>query len=97
MCRVSLAWKKPVFSLMSAPVVDHVKRAAVQEITSKSPFNVFNIVAVLAILVIGYFLYKKFTDKFQKGAIKFPSIVPATAGPPAAAPVVVEAGPEVIP
>ena len=85
---------------MSAPVVDHVKRAAVQEITSKSPFNIFNIVAIVAVLVIGYFLYKKFTDKFQKGAIKFPSIVPAATGPPvaaAAAPVVVEAKPEVIP
>jgi len=83
---------------MSAPVVDHVKRAAVQEITSKSPFNVFNIVAIVAVLVIGYFLYKKFTDKFQKGAIKFPSIVPASvSSTSAAAPVVVEAGPEVIP
>ena len=83
---------------MSAPVVDHVKRAAVQEITSKSPFNVFNIVAIVAVLVIGYFLYKKFNDKFQKGAIKFPSIVPASASSVAdAAPVVVEAGPEVIP
>lgn len=83
---------------MSAPVVDHVKRATVQEITSKSPFNVFNIVAIVAVLVIGYFLYKKFTDKFQKGAIKFPSIVPAAASSvAAAAPVVVETSPEVIP
>ena len=82
---------------MSAPVVDHAKRAAVQEITSKSPFNVFNIVAVVAILVIGYFLYKKFTDKFQKGAIRFPSIVPASVNSAEAAPVVVAAGPEVIP
>lgn len=82
---------------MSAPVVDHVKRAAVQEITSKSPFNVFNIVAIVAILVIGYFLYKKFTEKFQKGAIKFPTIVPATVKTPEVAPVIVEAKPEVIP
>jgi hypothetical protein len=83
---------------MSAPVVDHVKRAAVQEITSKSPFNVFNIVAIVAVLVIGYFLYKKFTDKFQKGAIKFPSIVPASAsGTASSAPVVVDTSPEVIP
>ena len=82
---------------MNAPVVDHAKRAAVHEITSKSPFNVFNIVAVVAILVIGYFLYKKFTAKFQKGAIKFPTIVPAAVKMPEAAPVVVEAGPDVIP
>jgi hypothetical protein len=79
------------------PVVDHAKRAAVQEIASSSPFNVFNIVALVAILVIGYFLYKKFNEKFQKGAIKFPSIVPAATSQPTAAPVVVEAGPEVIP
>lgn len=81
------------------PVVDHAKRAAVQEITSKSPFNVFNIVAIVAVLVIGYFLYKKFTDKFQKGAIKFPTIVPAATASPklAEAPVVVETKPEVIP
>ena len=78
--------------------MDHVKRAAVQEITSKSPFNIFNIVAIVAVLVIGYFLYKKFTDKFQKGAIKFPSIVPApVSSVAAAAPVVVETAPEVIP
>ena len=82
---------------MSAPVFDHVKRAAVQEITSKSPFNIFNIVAIVAVLVIGYFLYKKFTDKFQKGAIKFPSIVPASVSSAEAAPVVVETSPEVIP
>jgi len=81
---------------MSAPVVDHAKRAAVQEITSKSPFNVFNIVAIVAILVIGFFLYKKFTSKFQQGAIKFPSIVPA-ASASEAAPIVVETSSEVIP
>jgi hypothetical protein len=80
---------------MSAPVVDHAKRAVIQEITSKSPFNVFNIVAIIAILVIGYFLYKKFTDKFQKGAVKIPDIVaapPKTA--PKAAPTVIETVPE---
>lgn len=65
---------------MTAPVVDHVKRSTIQEITSKSPFNIFNIVAIVAILVIGYFLYRKFTDKFQKGAIKIPPILPM--GPP---------------
>lgn len=61
---------------MSAPVVDHARRAVIQDITSKSPFNIFNIVAVVAILVIGFFLYKKFTDKFQKGSIKIPDILP---------------------
>lgn len=79
---------------MSAPVVDHAKRAVIQEITSKSPFNVFNIVAIVAILVIGYFLYKKFTDKFQKGAVKIPDIMPTTPKVTKAAATVVETMPE---
>jgi hypothetical protein len=79
---------------MSAPVVDHAKRAVIQEITSKSPFNVFNIVAIVAILVIGYFLYKKFTDKFQKGSIKIPDIMPSAPKVVKQAATVVEAVPE---
>lgn len=55
-----------------APVVDHIKRSTIQEIVSKSPFNIFNIVALVAILVIGYFLYRKFTQKFARGAIRMP-------------------------
>lgn len=78
---------------MSAPVVDHAKRAVIQEITSKSPFNVFNIVAIVAILIIGYFLYKKFTQKFQKGAIKLSDIAPAAAAVKKQAAAVVEAVP----
>ena len=58
----------------AVPVVDHVKRAALGEIKSNSPFNIINIVALIAILVIGYFLYKKFTEKFQKGAIQVPQV-----------------------
>jgi hypothetical protein len=80
---------------MSAPVVDHAKRAIIQDITSKSPFNIFNIVAIVAIFVIGYFLYKKFTTKFQKGAIKIPDIMPAMMK--RAPPAVVETAPEPIP
>ena len=71
---------------MSAPVVDHAKKAAIQEITSKSFFNVFNIVAIVAIVVIGYFLYKKFTQKFDKGAIKIPEIFTKPSVPVAAIP-----------
>jgi len=52
------------------PVVDHAKRANIESIRSKSPFSILNIVAVVAILIIGYFLYKKFTQKFNNGAIK---------------------------
>jgi hypothetical protein len=58
----------------AVPVVDHVKRAVIDEIKAKSPFNIFNIVALIAILIIGYFLYKKFTEKFQKGAINIPQV-----------------------
>lgn len=86
---------------MSAPaVVDHAKRAVIQEIKSSSPFNIFNIVAIVAVLVIGYFLYKKFSDKFQKGSIKIPDIMPSKLGAKEVAPTIVEAvsaKPEVIP
>lgn len=79
--------------MSTPPVVDHIKRATIDDIKTKSLFNVFNIVAVVAILVIGYFLYKKFNEKFQKGAIKFPSMEPTA--PPSnieavAAPVIIE-------
>ena len=97
--RAPLAWKKHELFVMSAPVVDHARRAVIQEITSKSPFNVFNIVAIVAILVIGYFMYKKFTEKFEKGSIKIPNIVPLEPKTRGAAPVVIEtmpAAPEVI-
>lgn len=57
---------------MSAPVVDHAKRAALQDIVSKSPFNIINIIAIIAILAIGYFLYKKFSAKFKKGGVRMP-------------------------
>jgi hypothetical protein len=53
----------------AAPVVDHAKRSILGDIKANSPFNIFNVVALVAILVIGYLLYKKFTEKFQKGAI----------------------------
>jgi hypothetical protein len=58
----------------AAPVVDHAKRSVLGEIKSSGPFNIFNIVALIAILVIGYLLYKKFSDKFQKGAIQMPTV-----------------------
>mgnify|MGYP006271654449 CR=1 FL=1 len=70
---------------MSAPVVDHAKRAVIQDIKTSSPFNIFNIVAIVAILVIGYFLYKKFTEKFQSGAIHIPEVKPQEKAVPIAA------------
>jgi hypothetical protein len=78
---------------MTAPVVDHVKRSVIEEIKSQSPFNLFNIVAVIVIVIVGYVLYKKFTEKFQSGAIKIPNIINSefTKAPVVAvAPVVVE-------
>jgi hypothetical protein len=82
---------------MSAPVVDHAKRAVIQEITSKSPFNIFNIIAIVAVLIIGYFLYKKFTQKFQKGAVKIPDIIAAPPKMAKAAPVIIETVPDEVP
>ena len=64
------------------PVFDHTRRSTFQEIKSKSMFSIFNIVAIVAILVIGYFLYKKFNDKFQKGAIRIPNITSKKVSPP---------------
>ena len=75
---------------MTAPVVDHVKRSVIEEIKSQSPFNLFNIVAVIVIVIVGYVLYKKFTEKFQKGSIKIPNIVPLEPKTQSAAPVVIE-------
>ena len=76
----------------TAPVVDHVKRATIQDLASKSPFNVFNVAAIVAILVIGYFLYKKFNKKFQQGAIRMPVMATRPASQEAA-PVVIETTP----
>jgi hypothetical protein len=75
----------------TAPVVDHVKRSTIQDLASKSPFNVFNIAAIVAILVIGYFMYKKFNKKFAQGAIRMPTMMAARPSAQEAAPVVVEA------
>ena len=76
-----------------APVVDHIKRSTIQDLASKSPFNIFNVVAVVAILVIGYFLYKQFNKKFAQGAIRMPVMATRPASQEAA-PVVVETTPD---
>lgn len=71
------------------PVVDP-SRVRIQEAVAHSPFNIFNIVAIVLIVVIGFYLYKKYIDKPQR---KFPIVMPvpvkmSTAGPaPAPAPV----------
>ena len=76
-----------------APVVDHIKRSTIQDLASKSPFNIFNVVAVVAILVIGYFLYKKFNKKFAQGAIRMPTMAARPASQDTA-PMVVETTPD---
>lgn len=84
---------------MTVPVVDHAKRSVIEDIKSQSPFNLFNIIALVVILVVGYFLYKKFTEKFQAGAIKIPTFIqPEVAKAPVVpvAPVVEEEVPTVI-
>lgn len=56
------------------PVVDHAARTRIQEAVETSPFNVFNIIAIVVILVLGFYLYKKFMDK--KPGMKFPLVQP---------------------
>jgi hypothetical protein len=73
---------------MSTPVVDP-SRARIQEAVSSSPFNIFNIVAIVLILVIGFYLYRRFTSKSPER--RFPLVKPVSAAPePTAAPVTVE-------
>jgi hypothetical protein len=68
--------KNPVFLIMSTqvpPVVDPL-RTKVQEAVSASPFNVFNIIAIVLILVICFYLYKRLTEKRVQR--RFPLIDP---------------------
>lgn len=44
------------------PVIDP-SRTKIQEAVTASPFNIFNIVAIVLILVIGFYLYKRLTEK----------------------------------
>lgn len=63
-------------------------RTRIQEAVEASPFNIFNIVAIVVILVLGFYLYKKFLDK--KPGFKFPLVQPeatSAKSEPAAAPV----------
>lgn len=44
------------------PVIDP-SRIRIQEAVAHSPFNIFNIVAIVLIVVIGFYLYKRFIEK----------------------------------
>ena len=44
------------------PVIDP-SRTRIQEAVAHAPFNIFNIVAIVLIVVIGFYLYKRFIEK----------------------------------
>jgi flagellar biogenesis protein FliO len=48
---------------IAPPVVDYARQERVTEMLDKSPFNVFNLVAVVVIVLAAFFLYKRFMDK----------------------------------
>ena len=57
------------------PVVDHIQRSKIQEAVQSGPFNIFNILAIVVIVVLGFYLYKRFTAKKPK--FNFPAAPPA--------------------
>jgi hypothetical protein len=46
-----------------APVIDAARQARIDAVMSGSPFNMFNIVALIVIAVAAFFLYKRYKDK----------------------------------
>jgi hypothetical protein len=61
------------------PVVDP-SRVRIQEAVATSPFNMFNIVAIVLIAVIGFYLYKRFMTKVGPQR-RFPLVQPVSAKP----------------
>jgi cell division protein FtsN len=61
------------------PVIDP-SRVRIQEAMSASPFNMFNIVAIVLICVIGFYLYKRFMTKAAPQR-RFPLVQPVSAKP----------------
>jgi hypothetical protein len=49
--------------MSTAPPVVDPSRIRIQEAVATSPFNMFNIVAIVLIVVIGFYLYKRFMTK----------------------------------
>jgi hypothetical protein len=57
---------KPKFSVMESmapPVVDYARQDRLTEMLDKSPFNMFNLVAIVVIAIAAFFLYKRYMDK----------------------------------
>ena len=70
------------------PVVDHIQRSKIQDAIQSGPFNIFNILAIVVIVVIGFYLYKRFTAKKPK--FNFPAAPPAPQMKTAPAPIIEE-------
>lgn len=70
------------------PVVDHIQRSKIQDAIQSGPFNIFNILAIVVIVVLGFYLYKRFTAKKPK--FNFPAAPPAPQMKTAPAPIVEE-------
>lgn len=52
-----------VMESMAPPVVDYARHERVTEMLDKSPFNMFNLVAIVVIAIAAFFLYKRYVDK----------------------------------
>ena len=66
--------------MSSAPPVVDPSRVRIQEAVATSPFNMFNIVAIVLIAVIGFYLYKRFMTKTGPQR-RFPLVQPVSAKP----------------
>jgi Na+/H+ antiporter NhaC len=52
-----------VMESIAPPVVDYARQGRVTEMLDKTPFNMFNLVAIVVIAIAAFFLYKRFMDK----------------------------------
>jgi len=52
-----------VMETIAPPVVDYARHDRMTEMLDKSPFNMFNLVAIVVIAIAAFFLYKRFMDK----------------------------------
>ena len=66
--------------MSTAPPVVDPSRIRIQEAVATSPFNMFNIVAIVLIVVIGFYLYKRFMTKSAPQR-RFPMMQPVSAKP----------------